>query len=923
MRPLKLTMSAFGPYADREVLDLEKLGESGLYLITGPTGAGKTSIFDAICYALYDSSSGEMRDDSMLRSKYALDSADTFVELEFICNDKIYKVKRNPEYLRPKARGEGFTTQLAKAELIFPDGRIIDKSKKEVNKAIEEIIGLDKEQFLKIAMIAQGEFRKLLLAPTEDKKKIFRKIFKTDKYEVVQNKLKEQANALYGQYKMAQATLGAFLKNIEISKESPLKERLEEALLSSASSSEILLLISELLKEDGELKGQLVAETEGLDQQIAEQSVVLAKIKEYNQNLFSLNDKTEKLNVSKRIVIELEAEIERLSNKKIEIEKLKTQKAVIENELSEYEFLNVISNQIEQAEASLIFHLNQKEKLQSQLEKKEAELLALKEQEKNLSGSKEEKERLLLIKKDLEAKQGEVIKVATDYKNLLKDRKDLIIAQENLKKQMELLNVVSDRYNAINTAFLNGQAGVMASLLKDGDACPVCGAVVHPKKAKMLAEIPTEAQLKKAKDECESAQRNAEESSAECAGLIGKINGTSGAILEKLKGYNVADGDDTTDKLRGIYFELRQEFERVDSQVKEQDDKIAKKEKLAEDIPLLESEIKKSVEEINLLDNKITLAVTTKNEKIEQREKTIKGLNYPEQSLAKNALNELEKTILEFDKAYLTATERFQNESQKTFTLIGEIEGLKSAVSITFSADLDEETKKMDSLLEKKKSLVAQKESVVSRINSNKSTYSSIETALKESNEIEQKFEWLNALSQTANGTLNKRDKISFETFIQTTYFERVLKRANLRLQKMTGGQYDLIRRQDPLNQRSQSGLDIDVLDHYNGSVRSVSSLSGGETFKASLALALGLADEIQSLAGGVKLDTMFIDEGFGSLDGESLALAVNTLMELTEGNKLVGIISHVEELKNKIDKQVVVEKAGGVNKGSKVNVAT
>ena len=197
MRPIKLTISAFGPYAGQTVLDLNQLGENGLYLITGTTGAGKTSIFDAITYALYGEPSGSSRDDSMLRSKYAAPTTDTFVELTFSYNGKTYTVRRNPEYERPKARGEGMTKQLTKAELRYPDGHIVDRSKKEVTKAITEIMGIDRDQFLQIAMIAQGDFLKLLLAPTEERKKIFRQIFKTERFQQLQEKLKREANLLY------------------------------------------------------------------------------------------------------------------------------------------------------------------------------------------------------------------------------------------------------------------------------------------------------------------------------------------------------------------------------------------------------------------------------------------------------------------------------------------------------------------------------------------------------------------------------------------------------------------------------------------------------------------------------------------------------------------------------------------------------
>ena len=251
----------------------------------------------------------------------------------------------------------------------------------------------------------------------------------------------------------------------------------------------------------------------------------------------------------------------------------------------------------------------------------------------------------------------------------------------------------------------------------------------------------------------------------------------------------------------------------------------------------------------------------------------------------------------------------------------GEIKALEGVVKTACSVDLTAQRQMKAVFIERRTALQKEKEGVVSRMHANVVCLENIKRTAAESATIEERFRWMNALSNTANGGISEKEKISFETYVQMSYFERILRRANVRLQKMTGGQYDLIRRVDELGRRSQVGLDIDVLDHYNGSTRPVNSLSGGEQFKASLALALGLSDEIQSSAGGVRLDTMFVDEGFGSLDGESLSLAISTLQDLTEGNRLVGIISHVDELKNRIDKQIVVEKNKNASGGSHAHI--
>jgi exonuclease SbcC len=275
-----------------------------------------------------------------------------------------------------------------------------------------------------------------------------------------------------------------------------------------------------------------------------------------------------------------------------------------------------------------------------------------------------------------------------------------------------------------------------------------------------------------------------------------------------------------------------------------------------------------------------------------------------------------ERTTLE--NAVKQAEENFQIAKDALSNLQSEIATLAEVTKTVCDVDLQAEEELRTQLKEKIQYISTQKENVAARIQTNCTCEVNIQKAVQNSIALETRERWMNTLSKTANGTLSGQEKISFETYIQMSYFDRILRRANIRLQKMTGGQYDLVRRETSLNQqRGQVGLDIDVLDHYNGTTRPVNSLSGGEQFKASFALALGLSDEIQSSAGGVRLDTMFVDEGFGSLDGESLQLAVATLQDLTEGNRLVGIISHVEELKTKIDKQIIVEKAKGAGKGS------
>ena len=450
----------------------------------------------------------------------------------------------------------------------------------------------------------------------------------------------------------------------------------------------------------------------------------------------------------------------------------------------------------------------------------------------------------------------------------------------------------------------------MASTLIDGEPCPVCGALSHPNKASVSTEVPTESDLKKAKKTADDENKKAEKKSSECAKLKGKLEELEKTLKEQI---NQLLGDISIDEaiesINAKTEEVNDELNVIVEKIKVETENVNKKAQIDKKLP----EAEKALEELNKtvieLDKTIATDTATLTQKTEQIEKLIKELKFSSKVDAENTLKELKEKVKTLKEAFEKAEKEFNDRKSELTKLQGEVSTLEKIVKTVCKIDLEAEKAIKGTLVTEKQATQDNKEMVVSRISSNKKCLESIQKTVKESKEIEEHYRWMNSLSNTANGGISEKEKISFETYVQMSYFERILRRANVRLQKMTGGQYDLVRRKDELGKRSQVGLDIDVLDHHNGTTRPVNSLSGGEQFKASLALALGLSDEIQSSAGGVRLDTMFVDEGFGSLDGESLSLAISTLQDLTEGNRLVGIISHVEELKNKIDKQIIVEK--------------
>lgn len=910
MRPIKLTISAFGPYAGKEILDLDKLGENGLYLITGTTGAGKTSIFDAIAYALYDSPSGDARDDSMLRSKYADETTETYVELEFLCNEKLYRVKRNPEYTRLKARGEGTTKQIARAELHYPDGRIVDKSKKEVTKAITEIIGVDYDQFTKIAMIAQGEFRKVLLDKTENRKEIFRQIFKTHKYEKIQERIKSETNDLYAKFKTSKQKLLAYAGGIVCDENSELAESVEKAKKDEITTQEIIDLLGTLIIEDEKINGELAEKLTEIDGRLEKVNGTIGKAEEYAKNAEEYNKKSASIPKKVQEYDAAKAKLDEETYKKPEVGNAEKEITLIEKELPDYDTLDNLQKEVDELEKSVAKNEQDKTSSKDSTDKKIEAIKKLKELQKSLEGSSLNKEKLETEKSRLEELK-ERLKVLSDNVSIYESSKrELLELQNEYVALSNNAKKLSDEYTDLNKRFLDGQAGIMASALTDGNPCPVCGSVSHPCKAKASTEVPMEADLKKAKKAADEENKRAEEKSAECAKQKGKLEELEKTVKRQIKEFlEKEDIDGAIEIVNAKTEEIDAKLKILAEKIKMETENVNKKVEIDKKLPEEEKDLEDLNKAVAKLDKAIATDTATLKQKTEQIGKLKKELRFSSKVEADNALKGLTDKVKILKREFEKAEKEFNDKKSELTKLQGEVSTLEKIVENVCKIDLDAEKEIKNSLTIEKQTLSSCKENIVSRINSNKTCLDNIQKTTKESKEIEERYRWMNSLSNTANGGINDKERISFETYVQMSYFDRILRRANIRLQKMTGGQYDLIRRVDELGKRSQVGLDIDVLDHHNGTTRPVNTLSGGEQFKASLALALGLSDEIQASAGGVRLDTMFIDEGFGSLDGESLSLAISTLQDLTEGNRLVGIISHVEELKNRIDKQIIVEK--------------
>ena len=913
MRPLKLTLSAFGPYADRMELDFEALGTGGLYLITGDTGAGKTTIFDAISFALFGEASGGSREPGMLRSKYADPATPTEVELVFRYAGKEYTVTRNPEYMRPKGRGEGLTKQTANATLICPDGNLITKPK-EVNAAVRDILGLDREQFAQVAMIAQGDFLKLLLAETKERQKIFRNLFHTNLYVQLQEQLSKEASKIKYRWEDVQGSIRQYMEGILWGEESAYGEQARPAKNGELPVSEVLLLLEQLLEEDR--RRQTALEAQLTENEAATEAVValLTKGEAHQKAKIALARTETEEAATAQLLLQRQAELEAQLERKPQQERLAQQITVIDLSLPEYERLAQLQTALA---ASQRQHTQAGQNRTAALEEKQtlvSELDALKEERKGLEAIGAEKEKLLRRKQEQHQKRDQLQKLIGDIAKYYDQQEAWETARQLYLSADEKSSRLLQEYDAKNKAFLDEQAGIIAARLETGKPCPVCGSTHHPRPAVTAESAPTEAEVKKARTAYEKAAKDTEKASAAAAREKGKVAGLEEALLKQtellLETRLIPEAEETA---RARVSALCESMDALDARLKQITQGLERKDLLDLLIPKKESAIASAEERLS--DAKEALASAAASiQSLQEQISALKGnlaFESKAAAIAHRAALEQERKMLEL--ALERAEQNHAACKEKLVSLRASVAQLKQQLEGSAEIDLQAQLDAKAHLNTRKAAILSEQRAIHNRIVSNSGNRKNIQQKSRELCELEEKQKWLRALSDTANGTIRGKEKIMLETYIQTTYFDRIVARANVRLMKMTGGQYDLKRRKTADTMRGQTGLELDVIDHYNGTERSVKTLSGGESFKASLALALGLSDEIQ-MSTGIRLDTLFVDEGFGSLDPESLNQAYNTLAGLTEGNRLVGIISHVAELKERIDKQIVVtkEKSGG-----------
>ena len=1068
MRPLKLTMSAFGPYADQAVVDFTQLGERGLYLICGDTGAGKTTIFDAISFALFGRvSSGEKgaRTPGAMRSKFASNDTDTFVELDFDYRGQTYHIRREPAYERPKKRGEGFTSKVATVEFVRSGADPITKIAV-ADQAIVELLGIDHEQFGQIVMIAQGEFRKLLTADTKSRSEIFRNLFATNAYERFQNDLRERSAGLETRYKAARTKIDQQVDNVRFPEGSERRLQLDEKAKKGLVEGQWVL---ELLRDQQQ-------EDEGVAQSLEEEVSAMRQVWREAENL--LSQARERENAEKRIEVlsldlaqcrdklpVLQGVFDQEAAHDDECDTLRAEIAVAASKLDAFSQVEEKEEEAQEASLALDAASAKRSKLQGLVEASRAQVQewdaqlaesadvetqlvqaqALKErcdqaveaasvtmqdvmqcqqQEKAVETARDcvdacaaaaeeagqraasAEERLAQEQaraselEDASARVAQLQAQVSEYtlraETIEAEWRDRTDKQEAALRAQEALRQAQEGFKAASAQALDAakrcsrlkelqkanRAGLLAQDLLSGDPCPVCGSCDHPHLAVLTEDAPTDQDVERAElTQAQAAEKSSAASNAAAAAKA-QLEAAQAALeacksseeLQSQRDFLAQAKADAQEELLAAQARLKQaqvakdaakralleqeaarnaleqvradqaransdfaaaqatlsalrgKLGSVDAQAAQSQLEQAKHDLRAAEEACVAKTARlearnKLAEQRNALQEKMTQAEAALEElagqeAVQKQKRDValaqaaqlrRDLPWESQEQASTYVGELKQRLEGRTQARQAAKDALDKAKQEEADLLSQVQANQAIVSAAPEIDVTQQVSRRNEADTLGRKAADAKEAVSQRMSINADCAAKLERLMHENAQIEHDYGQMQELSNVANGTVRKKSKQTFEAYVQSMYFDQVIAAANRRYKALTGGRYELLRRLDDEATRGKAGLDLDVFDNYNGQSRAASTLSGGESFEASLCLALGFSDVVTRYAGGVKLDAMFIDEGFGSLSQGELANAMNLLVGLSEEDRLIGIISHVEELKNNIDRRIVV----------------
>ena len=993
MMPISLTLSAFGPYPDTITIDFESFQEDGLFLITGPTGSGKTMIFDAMIFALYGKTSGQIRQTDSLRCDHALNEIPTFVEFSFSLHQQNYTIKRNPKYYLEGKK----TPKQPSALLTLPDGKMVEGIK-EVNQKMISLLGVDDQQFKQICMIAQGEFTKLIMASSDEREKVLRELFHSETYQKLEEKLKVHLKTYQDKY------------DLLLNKRKDLMQELQVEDHQEYLSKQTKLIASQQ-KEYDDLKKDLDQKKQQLQlYRLQNQRLIQLKdLKQQFQDLKKQENDYQKLN---KTVDTLKKAQE---TNYLYISYIKQQKKLQTLKLNQEDFLKQLKKlekdyQEKKVQAdSLDYKQQTKEKLQNQIQETkqlinqiyqyqndyqnlqtlkqqyrmldEEHKLFLKKKEKFENGLQRDQERIQseqqvqskyeLIKQQyvrLNEQKVKVHQLSDYYDQILKLNENKSDLQEEYTVVEKQVDHEKMQYNQMEKLYFRKQAGIFALQLKEDQPCPICGSLHHPHPAQIEKEDITKEKLdqqaKKVKQQEHRLQDILQKillSNQKKEMLVRQTKQLSSElnIQEEIsKEIFIKELDHLSKdekRMKKEYLELQDELKYIQKlkksvalSLKDMSTYESKELKQAQSLENIQvqihqlsgklddslrqyeiGEVNKNYQQVQKEYRQLSLEIETIQQDYEKVKNKYLEIKTKISSLNQQIIQEQE-IYDELDNKYHTALDAFINEEEflNLKTQINQISilekkyqdyliSLKSLNEQIIS--LENEVKDstyvdLSSLSETIKEVNQQLREKNDDLEKLKIDYSLKEKMIKDIQKINQQLEkdedtyqrYLD-LYNLASGKNNAR--VSIERYVLATYFENMLVYANVIMKQLSQGRYQLLRKDDAGKGRSQQGLELDVFDQESGNIRSIKTLSGGESFKAALSLALGLSRMVQDYAGGIELNTLFIDEGFGSLDSQSLDQAMNCLMELHHENKLIGIISHVSDLKDRIERQLVVER--------------
>ncbi|QAS50844.1 AAA family ATPase [Halobacillus litoralis] len=1025
MKALSITMGAFGPYRDKQTVDFTLLGEETIFLITGPTGAGKTTIFDAMCFALYGRASGSDRDQDTMRSHFAHPDEPTYVDFQFELRGKMYRVVRMPKQQKKKERGEGWKEEPARAELYMAhenSEKLIASKIKEVNEHIEEIMGLDYEQFRKMIMIPQGEFRKLISENSKEREEILQRIFKTEFFSQLTDYFKKHSKELEKEIQQFEWKIEQEINKIQWGMDSDhavenedlskirerLKQRidsqeklvseekehldhirrksdkLQKQLYEMKQTAELFEERDALLKEKSELdENRKHIDRLKHDVSLANNAAeVFPYEKQYEERKQEFNQWKKKQKEKEERLVQVKADFEELENKyRAEMEKeeerqqLKVEwdkKVEEKNKLDEFLQLANKLNHAEKVTEEKKKHSESLQAEQAQLVKRKKELRSKTAEERTVAQAqfekKEERQRLQTRMQSLgqlDEEWGKLKKLRVNYQTFMKHFQQIKKKQEDSKKAYEVALEEIRKHHAYT----------LSLQLEPGDHCPVCGSKEHPFHAERPSNIIDEEALENLKHTFEKADR--EYQKAQDNAVKVKSDGESQRqITEKVYRDLAEHVEDLNDEaistamkqcqkelneLEKVSQELEKKANDISSAVKQLDDLEEKEQQLQVNIEKVRNEFHEKQQELTTLESdhktmkekypfsstdvqvltdevknkekayrkalkdweEIQKSYTNKRDEFHQMQTMVnegdKYLQEAETALAQRE-EEFDQTLVQFSFTSVESYRKALKSTEEVEDLTSKIEVYQKRIDLV-AARLSELDRKLEHQskpdikeIEQEwkdiyETLTTQQEKLNEMnisLRQNHTIQDNVATLVEDQGELAAQYYDIAELSQLASGDNHLR--LSLERYVLASFLDEILVQANLRLDQMTDHRYQLIRSDAVAKRGAQSGLDLEVIDHHTGQQRSVRTLSGGEGFKASLSLALGMADVVQSHAGGVQLDTLFIDEGFGTLDELSLEQAIGCLRSLQDGNRMLGIISHVPQLKEEIPAKLQID---------------